>query len=260
MLASGFAPGSAVAAALAIGRWAGTYQGSMTLTIGNDGRFTWEQTRVFGFGDVTTTVRGQGTARRNANSLRIVFDPRLFEPKLPAEIELPSSYDFDLVEYDGMRLLLDKLEALNIINNINRFGRSSREVNVLVRKTATLSRGGEPHFAYDPAAILPKHYRSLLLDRPVEGVVIAVGPVAEEQIYVGGWMQPQTPAIQHSARATLNVGRAQRVFVGMAMFLGPLRLDVVVDRLDEDSSECLVTWLAVGAPAVGQGVSSFAIS
>ena len=257
------APATHYALALApgTGEWAGAYEGPWyTLTIGRDGRFEWQGRHAFGGGDATTVVRGRGTATRQGSTLRLAFDPASFvdangQRRLDG-FERPSSWSFDVATVAGTRYLLDERDAASIVNGFNGYGTTSRNAGELVRQTSGVATGGDPGKAVDVVAMLPARWRERLLRLPVQGKVISVGPIGQTQLLAGACMQPATPAVQQFARVTFDVGRAQRIFLGMDLHIRPSGWTVVVDQLQDHRSEAIVRWIGGEAPAVGQRVSS----
>lgn len=232
--------------------------GQQSVRLHADGRFDWQATYVPAGTDAGVAVSATGQARLDAGALFLVVDERSLATAhggpVPAGAKALLPARLHPVQVSGRVLLLDENAINDVANRVNAFGRSPVDASPYLHRVPRGAADAGP-LEVRPEVLLPRAFAHRLLAAPLQGKVLAIEAVAEQQVNVAGWMQPAVWRTQHSARLVIDLGTSRGVFEGMRLYVGSARQVAVVQRARADQCQAQIVWID-GAPQVGSTVSS----
>lgn len=231
--------------------WAGDYVGGLSsstlslegrVRIGADGQLAMEGDCAAG-GDIVTPWSARGRVVPEASGwLRLDLHARTGSCMLPESVRVHP------VGYQGRRFLFAERDLDNLVNGLNAHGAVNADLFLQSGPPRDPAKDG--HFIKMGQDVrLPAPYAARLLQAPIRGQVVQVGPVQTRQVKSCRWMGPCQQVDQYTARLTIDLGAGDGVFPGMVLYpvSGPA-WRLVVEQVLERTAEASYTW--TGAPAL----------
>lgn len=236
--------------------WAGDYAGELSLgtaslggrlQLAADGRLAMAGDCPAG-GDIVTpwSARGRAVAE-DSGWLRLRLDDKT------GSCALPKSVRVHPVAYQGRRFLFAERDLDSLVNDLNAYGIVNADLFLHGGPARDPARDG--HFIrIGPDIRLPAPYAARILQAPVRGRIVRVGPVQTRQARTCRWMGPCQQIDEHTARLTIDLGTSDGVFPGMVLYpaSGAARR-LIVEQVLPHSAEASATW--TGAPDLESGAA-----
>lgn len=236
--------------------WAGDYAGGLSLgTVSLEGRLHLAADGGLAMagdcpagGDIARPWSARGRVVADASGwLRLHLDTRT------GSCALPQSVRVHPVAYQGRLFLFAERDLDNLVNGLNAYGTVNAELFLHGGPARDPARDG--HFIRIGNDVrLPAPYAARILQAPVRGQVVWVGPVQTRRVRTCRWMGPCQQIDEHTARFTVDLGASHGVFPGMVLYpLSGAARRLVVEQVLERSAEASVTW--TGAPVLEPGAA-----